>query len=75
MGDRDYFQEKERVTPSAVSPRLPIPHITPVLGVSVWILTPVNACTGAVQGLQQAVLKHLGLKAPPASVLAGSSRD
>lgn len=75
VGKRDYFQEKERVTPSAVSPGLPIPHIMPILGVSMWIFTPVNACTGAVQGLRQAVLKHLGPKALPVSVLAVSSRD
>lgn len=60
-GKRDYFQEKERVTPSTVSPRLSIPHIMPILGVIMWILTPINACNGAVQGLQQAVLKHLRL--------------
>ena len=60
-GKRGYFREKQKVTPSAVSPRLCIPHIMPILGVIMWILTPINACNGAVRGLQQAVLKRLGL--------------
>lgn len=34
----------ERATPLAVSPRLSIPYIMPILGAIVWILTPVNAC-------------------------------
>lgn len=65
-GKWDYFQGKERVTSSAVSSGLSVPHIMPILCLIMWI------CSGAIQGLQQAMLKQLGLdlKALPILVLS-----